>query len=104
MALADRLATKLHARAVNRVGKTQPKEADVPLALQAGLWGALSGSALVLGAALAWFAPIPQRVIAGIMAFGSGVLISALSFELMEKAFRAGGFDSTSIGFLGGAA
>jgi ZIP family zinc transporter len=76
----------------------------MPLALQAGLWGTLSGSALVLGAALAWFVAIPQRVIAAVMAFGSGVLISALSFELMDEAFRTGGFDSTSIGFLGGAA
>jgi ZIP family zinc transporter len=76
----------------------------MPLALQAGLWGMLSGSALVLGAALAWFVAIPQRVIAAVMAFGSGVLISALSFELMDEAFRTGGFDSTSIGFLGGAA
>jgi zinc transporter, ZIP family len=32
------------------------------------------------------------------------VLISALSFELMDEAFRRGGFDSTSVGFLGGAA
>jgi ZIP family zinc transporter len=80
------------------------KDVGMPLAIQAGLWGALSGSALVLGAALAWLAPIPQRAIAGIMAFGSGVLISALSFELMDHAFRAGGFDSTSIGFLSGAA
>jgi ZIP family zinc transporter len=37
------------------------------------------------------------------MAFGSGVLISALSFELMDEAFHRGGFDSTAIGFLGGA-
>lgn len=29
---------------------------------------------------------------------------AGLSFELMGHAFRAGGFDSTSIGFLGGAA
>ena len=76
----------------------------MPLALQAGLWGAVSGSALLLGAALAWFVAIPQRVIAAVMAFGSGVLISALSFELMDEAFRTGGFDSTSIGFLSGAA
>lgn len=76
----------------------------MPLALQAGLWGTLSGSALVLGAALAWFVHIPQRVVAAVMAFGSGVLISALSFELMDEAFHTGGFDSTSIGFLGGAA
>jgi ZIP family zinc transporter len=74
------------------------------IAIQAGLWGLLSGSALVLGAMIAWFATIPQRLIGAVMAFGSGVLISALSFELMEEAFRNGGFDSTSIGFLSGAA
>jgi hypothetical protein len=33
--------------------------------------------------------------------FGSGVLISALSFDLMAGAYRRGGFDSTSAGFLG---
>src|SRR3954453_4698551 len=76
----------------------------MPLALQAGFWGLLSGSALVIGALIAWFAHVPQRVIAGVMAFGSGVLISALSFELMDEAYRTGGFDSTSLGFLGGAA
>ena len=75
----------------------------MPLAVEAGLWGLLSGSALVLGAAVAWFARVPGRLIAAIMAFGSGVLISALSFELMEEAYRRGGFDSTSVGFLGGA-
>ncbi|MDN5865699.1 MAG: ZIP family zinc transporter, partial [Gammaproteobacteria bacterium] len=39
-----------------------------------------------------------------IMAFGSGVLISALCFELMAEAYRRGGFDAATIGFLGGAA
>jgi ZIP family zinc transporter len=76
----------------------------VPLIIQAGLWGALAGAALVIGAGLAWFLTIPARIIAAIMAFGSGVLISALSFDLMDEAYRAGGFDSTSIGFLAGAA
>src|SRR3954453_1916431 len=75
----------------------------MPLALQAGFWGLLSGSALVIGALIAWFAHVPQRVIAGVMAFGSGVLISALAFDLMDEAYRRGGFDSTSLGFLGGA-
>lgn len=50
-----------------------------------------------------WFVPVPSRVIAAVMAFGSGVLISALSFELMDEAFRYGQLDSTAIGFLGGA-
>ncbi|WP_046868584.1 ZIP family metal transporter [Microvirga massiliensis] len=76
----------------------------MPIALQAGLWGLFSGSALVIGAAIAWFLHIPQRVIAAIMAFGSGVLISALSFELMDEAYRTGGFAATAIGFLSGAA
>ena len=64
----------------------------------------LSGGALLIGAAIGYFVGVPQRLIAGIMAFGSGVLFSALSFELMDEAYRAGGFDATAIGFLGGAA
>jgi ZIP family zinc transporter len=76
----------------------------MPISVQAGLWGLFSGSALVIGAAIAWFAHLPQRLIAAIMAFGSGVLISALSFELMDEAYNTGGYDSTAAGFLGGAA
>jgi ZIP family zinc transporter len=76
----------------------------MPPYIQAGLWGLLSGSALVLGATVARMVTLPPRLIATIMAFGSGVLISALSFELMDEAFRQGGFDSTAFGFLAGAA
>ena len=75
----------------------------LPVWLKAGLWGLLSGSALVIGAGVGYFFNIPRRLIAGIMAFGSGVLISALTFDLMEEAYKSGGFDSTSIGFVGGA-
>ena len=76
----------------------------LPIALQAGLWGLLAGGALVVGAAIAWFARVPQRVVAGVMAFGGGVLISALSFELMDEAYRRGGLVSTGLGFVAGAA
>jgi ZIP family zinc transporter len=76
----------------------------VPLSIQAGLWGLLSGSALVLGALIGYFASAPRRVIAAVTAFGAGVLISALSFELMDEAYRRGGLDSTALGFLAGAA
>jgi ZIP family zinc transporter len=69
----------------------------------AGFWGLVSGSALLLGAAIGYYARVPQRLIAAIMAFGSGVLISTLSLELMEDAFQKGGFNSTAIGFVGGA-
>ena len=71
---------------------------------QAGFWGFVAGAALLIGAAAGYFLRVPQRLIAGIMAFGSGVLISALSFELMDEAYRQGGFDATAYGFLGGAA
>jgi len=74
-----------------------------PLWAQAGFWGFVAGAALLVGAGVAYFVHVPQRLIAGVMAFGSGVLISALSFELMDEAYRKGGFDSTAIGFLGGA-
>lgn len=75
-----------------------------PIWLQAGFWGLVAGSALLIGAVIGFYFKLPQRLIAAIMAFGSGVLISALSLELMEKAYKLGGFDSTAIGFIGGAA
>jgi zinc transporter, ZIP family len=75
----------------------------VPVWLQAGLWGLLGGGALVLGALVAWFARVPHAVIASVMAFGSGVLISAVAFDLMLEAADTGGLLPTAIGFLGGA-
>lgn len=75
----------------------------MPMALQAGLWGLLSGSALLLGALVGWFVPLSRRTIAAIMAFGAGVLISALSFELIDEAWRQGGFAPVAGGFLAGA-
>lgn len=77
---------------------------NIPMWAQAGFWGFVAGAALLIGAAIGYFLEVPQRVIAGIMAFGSGVLISALSFELMDEAYRQGGFDATAYGFIGGAA
>lgn len=69
----------------------------------AALSGAIGGGALLLGAVVAWFVDIPQRVVAGIMALGAGVLISTLAFELVEEAADAGGLISTTAGFLAGA-
>ncbi|MCS0589207.1 ZIP family metal transporter [Massilia norwichensis] len=76
----------------------------IPIWAQAGFWGFVAGAALLIGAAAGYFLKVPQRLIAAVMAFGSGVLISALSFELMDEAYRQGGFDATAYGFLGGAA
>ncbi|MBW9111492.1 ZIP family metal transporter [Microbacterium ureisolvens] len=73
-----------------------------------GLWlaalsGLIGGGTLLVGAAVAWFVEIPQRVVAGIMAVGAGVLISTLAFELVEEAAADGGLVPTTVGFLGGA-
>lgn len=75
----------------------------MPLALQAGFWGFVAGAALLIGAAVGYYVRIPQRLIAAIMAFGSGVLIAALSLDLMEEAYERGGFDATAVGFIIGA-
>jgi len=71
--------------------------------LEAGLWGLVGGSALILGAVLAWFLDLPKRLIAGVMAAGSGVLISAVAFDLMDEAFAQGGLVAAGGGFLAGA-
>jgi zinc transporter, ZIP family len=76
----------------------------IPVWLQAGFWGLVAGAALLVGAAVGYRFKVPARLVAAVMAFGSGVLISALSFELMDEAFRTGGFAATALGFLGGAA
>ncbi|MGY1652301.1 ZIP family metal transporter [Geodermatophilus sp. SYSU D01119] len=74
----------------------------MPGAVEAGLWGLLGGAALVLGALVAWFVRVPQAVIASVMAFGSGVLISAVAFDLVAEAADTGGLAATAVGFLGG--
>ena len=76
----------------------------LPLWAQAAFWGLLGGSALLIGAAIGYFVDLPQRLVAAVMAFGSGVLISALAFELMDEAYGRGGFLSTGLGFVAGAA
>lgn len=57
------------------------------------LWGLLGGSALVLGALVAMFCRIGRPALGLVMAFGAGVLISAVAFDLVEEAFTtsAGG-------------
>ena len=69
----------------------------------AAAWGAVAGAALVAGALTGWFARVPPRVIAIVMAFGAGVLISALAFDLALEAQESGGLRPTVLGFALGA-
>lgn len=52
--------------------------------LQAGPAGFAAGFALLIGSVPAWGVNISTKVVAGIMAFGAGVLISTLSLKLVE--------------------
>jgi len=75
----------------------------VPEWLEAGFWGLLAGSALLIGAAVGFFARVPRRVTASVMAFGAGVLLSAVSFELIDEAHEQGGLLPVAIGAAAGA-
>ena len=67
------------------------------------LYGLAASSALVVGAAIgARYSP-PRHVVALLMAFASGALISALAFELFEDAYELGGAARSSIGLIMGA-
>ena len=55
---------------------------------EAFAWGTLAACSLVIGAVLALVFRISLRMIGLIMAFGGGVLISAVSFDLVEEASR----------------
>ena len=73
-------------------------------------WGTLAASSLVIGAVVALMFRISLRVIGLIMAFGAGVLISALSFDLIQEAIEkssghgwvAGGLFAGCLVFFGG--
>ena len=54
--------------------------------LEAFGWGTLASSSLVIGAVVALCFRIGLRLIGLIMGFGAGVLISAVSFDLVEEA------------------
>lgn len=72
--------------------------------LEAALWGAVAASPLLLGAAIGLhFERIPANVLAVVNAFGAGVLISAVAFDLTEEAFHAGGADAVTAGLAAGA-
>jgi ZIP family zinc transporter len=71
--------------------------------IQAALWGLFGGSALILGALVGYAFRLPQRLIAAVMALGSGVLISAVAFDLVDEAFDRGGTTATGIGLALGA-
>jgi zinc transporter, ZIP family len=69
------------------------------------LWGIVAGSSLVLGGLLALRFPIGNRLLGLIMAFGAGVLISAVAFELVHEAsVTSAGDGGVALGLFAGSA
>jgi ZIP family zinc transporter len=74
--------------------------------LEAAFWGFVGGFALIIGAVLGVALRVPRRLIGVVMAFGAGVLISALAFDLTAEALEAsetwltaGGLAAGSVSF-----
>ncbi len=67
------------------------------------VYGSLASSSFVVGVLLGLFTSPSRRVVAGVIAFGAGVLVSALTFDLMRDAFDTGGASYAIGGFLVGA-
>ena len=73
-----------------------------PVWVQAGIWGLLGGSALLLGTALAYLVRLPPRLTASIMAFGCGVLMSAVAYDLLLEGYELASFRPIAIGAMAG--
>ena len=66
-------------------------------------WGFIAASTLIVGGAFALRYRVGERALGMVMAFGSGVLISAVAFELVEEAFnKAGGRGAVALGLCAG--
>jgi zinc transporter, ZIP family len=68
------------------------------------LWGAVGGSSVFIGALIGIYCNVSHKVTGIIMAFGTGTLIGAASFDLMMKSVEKGGIKTTLIGYILGAA
>ena len=70
---------------------------------EAFAWGILASSSLLIGALVALTFRIGTRTLGIVMAFGSGVLISAVAYELALEAFEtAGGSGYAAAGLFAG--
>ncbi len=71
--------------------------------LEALWWGTLAASSLVLGGLVAVWRPVTPRVLGLVMAFGAGVLISAVAYELVLDAVETYSTSGVGLGLAAGA-
>jgi len=70
----------------------------VSITIQAFLFGLLSAASLPLGSVTAKFWTPGNRVVAAMMAFGGGALLSALTIDIVGNALRQGQFYPLALG------
>ncbi len=73
------------------------------MAIHALEWGFIAGSAAFIGALIAWFVEPRLAVTAAMMGFASGILLSIVAFDILDKSFGRGGFLPAAGGYLVGA-
>jgi ZIP family zinc transporter len=72
---------------------------------EAFAWGLAASSSVLLGGVVALIWPVHRRLLGLVMAFGAGVLISAVAFELVAEAFAETGlFEDVAVGLFAGCA
>jgi ZIP family zinc transporter len=65
---------------------------------EALVFGAIASSALVLGALAGVRLRFPKRVLAAMLSFAAGALITALTFEMFEDSYHQGGIWRAALG------
>lgn len=70
---------------------------------EALFWGLAASSSLFVGGAVALVHRVPARLLGLVMAFGAGVLISAVAFELVEEGIaKTNDLRATALGLFAG--
>ncbi|MBW3648771.1 MAG: zinc permease, partial [Actinobacteria bacterium] len=67
------------------------------------VFAVVASSPLILGAYLGAKFTFPERLLAAVLAFAAGALITALTFELFEESFEKGGALRAAVGLAAGA-
>ena len=67
------------------------------------LFGAVASSALIIGAFIGTRFELPKRLLAILLSFAAGALITALAFELFEDSYERGGIWRAATGLFVGA-
>jgi ZIP family zinc transporter len=71
--------------------------------LEAGLWGLLGQTTLIVGAMIALRIAVPVRVLGLVSGFGAGTLVAAAAFELTVPAYREAGARTSGLWLAAGA-